>query len=123
MIDTLIVDDEADLRLVLRLAIDQRNEGLRVVAEASNGREALELAEQTDPDLIVLDQMMPDMDGVETASRILTARPQQLIVLYTAFLDPDLEERARATGITACRPKGKARDLADFLHALASGSA
>lgn len=120
MIDTMIVDDEDDLRRVLHLAIDRRNEGLRVVAEAASGPEAIDLVPSTDPQLIVLDQMMPEMDGVETASRILASRPQQLIVLYTAFLDPELEERARAVGITACRPKGRARELADFLHVLAT---
>ena len=123
MIDTMIVDDEPDLRLLLRLAIDMRNEGLRVTGEAASGREAIAQVDAVDPTLVVLDQMMPDMDGLETAARILERRPNQLIVLYSAFLDEDLEERALAAGITACKSKGKARDLANFLHELASGQA
>jgi DNA-binding NarL/FixJ family response regulator len=121
VIDTMIVDDEPDLRLLLRLAIDMRNEGLRVTGEAASGREAIAQVDAVDPTLVVLDQMMPDMDGLETAAGILERRPHQLIVLYSAFLDEDLEERALAAGITACRSKGKARDLANFLHDLASG--
>ena len=123
MIDTLIVDDEPDLRLLLRLAIDMRNEGLRVTGEAASGREAIAQVDALDPTLVVLDQMMPEMDGLETAARILERRPGQLIVLYSAFLDEDLEERALAAGIVACKPKGKARDLANFLHELASDQA
>lgn len=123
MIDTMIVDDEPDLRLLLRLAIDMRNEGLRVTGEAASGREAIAQVDAVDPTLVVLDQMMPDLDGLETAARILERRPDQLIVLYSAFLDEDLEERALAAGITACKSKGKARDLANFLHELASDQA
>lgn len=123
MIRTLIVDDEEDLRLLLRLAIELRNEGLLVSGEAAAGDEALEQLDAADPTVVVLDEMMPGMDGVETATRILERRPGQLIVLYSAFLDEELEERARRAGITACMQKGKAKDLADFVHRLAAGAA
>lgn len=123
MIRTLIVDDEADLRLLVRLAFEQRNEGLVVAGEAAAGDEALAQLEGADPTVVVLDQMMPGMDGLETASRILERRPGQLIVLYSAFLDRELEEQAVAVGITACLRKGKAKDLADFVHRLAAGAA
>ena len=122
-IRTFIVDDEADLRFLLRLAIERRNEGLTVAGEAAAGAEALEKVDEVDPTVIVLDQMMPGMDGLETARRILERRPQQLIVLYSAFMDDDLEAQARATGITACMRKGKAKELADFVHELAAGAA
>ncbi len=123
MIRTMIVDDEADLRLVLRLAIEQRNEGLAVAGEAAGGDDALEQLDAVDPTIVVLDQMMPGMDGLETAARILERRPGQLIVLYSAFLDAELQEQARQCGITACVRKGRAKDLADFVHQLATGAA
>jgi DNA-binding NarL/FixJ family response regulator len=123
VIRTLIVDDEDDLRLLVRLAMEQRNEGLVVAGEASAGDEALAQLDGTDPTVVVLDQMMPGMDGLETAARILERRPGQLIVLYSAFLDRRLEEQAVAVGITACVRKGKAKDLADFVHRIAAGAA
>lgn len=118
MIRTMIVDDEADLRLLLRLAIDMRNEGLTVAGEAGTGSEALAQLDAVDPTVVVLDQMMPGMDGLTTAAQMLARRPDQLIVLHSAFLDDSLEADARAVGITACVRKGKARDLADFVHDL-----
>ena len=121
-IRTLIVDDEPDLRLMLRLAIERRNEGLTVAGEASAGQEALAVVDDVDPKVIVLDQMMPGMDGLETATRILEKRPGQLIVLYSAFLDADLEAQADAVGITACLRKGRAKELADFVHQLATSA-
>jgi CheY-like chemotaxis protein len=122
-IRTLIVDDEDDLRLLLRLAIERRNEGLTVAGEAAAGAAALEQLDEVDPTVVVLDQMMPGMDGLETARRILERRPGQLIVLYSAFMDADLEAQAKATGITACMRKGKAKELAEFVHELAAGAA
>jgi DNA-binding NarL/FixJ family response regulator len=122
-IRTLIVDDEPDVRLLLRLAIELRNDGLMVAGEAAGGRDALGQLDAVDPAVVVLDQMMPGMDGLETAARILERRPGQLIVLYSAFLDKKLEEQAKRAGIAACMLKGRARDLADFLHVLTSGAA
>lgn len=123
MIRAMIVDDEADLRLVLRLAMEQRNEGLAVAGEAAGGDDALEQLDDVDPTVVVLDQMMPGMDGLETAARILERRPNQLIVLYSAFCDAALEEQARQAGITVCVRKGRAKDLADLVHQLGSGAA
>jgi CheY-like chemotaxis protein len=116
----MVVDDEEDLRLALRFAIDQRNEGLVVTAEAAAGQDALDQLDVADPAVIVLDHMMPGMDGLETAARILGRRPEQLIILYSAFLDDDLERAASDVGVSACMRKGKSRDLANLVHALAS---
>lgn len=121
MIRTLIVDDEPDLRLVLRLSIEQRNEGLIVTGEAGAGQDALDQIETADPTVVVLDQMMPGMDGLQTAERILERRPNQLIVLYSAFVDDELTHAASGLGITACVAKGNPKHLADFLHELGSG--
>ncbi len=123
MIGTLIVDDEADLRYLLRLAIERRNEGLFVAGEAEAGPVALAQIDEVDPKVVVLDQMMPGMDGLETATHMLARRPEQLIVLYSAFIDDELVARAQRTGITACMRKGKVSELADFLHDLTAGAA
>src|SRR5207249_4476452 len=74
-IPTMIVDDQEDVRLLLRVLINMANEGLFVRGEAGGGVEALDRLEEDDPIVIVLDQMMPDMNGLETAAQIRTRRP------------------------------------------------
>jgi CheY-like chemotaxis protein len=120
MIRTLLVDDEPDLRRLVRIAIEQRNEGLVVTGEAAGGQEALDKLDVADPTVVLLDQMMPEIDGLETAARILERRPKQLIVLYSAFLDASIQRDAARIGITACVRKGSPRDLADLLHRIAA---
>lgn len=121
-IRTLIVDDDPDLRFVLRRAIERRDDGLVVAGEAATGDEALDQLDLVDPHVIVLDQMLPGMDGLETAVRILDRRPGQLIVLCSAFLDPHLRTRAAEAGVTACAQKGRAKELAEFVHDLATAA-
>jgi len=70
-----------------------------VVGEATNGAEAVEHAQTDDPRVIVLDNLMPGMSGVEAARIILSKRPRQEIILCTAYLDDDLIDRARAAGV------------------------
>ena len=63
----LIVDDNADCRLMLRTILEMRN--FRIV-EAADGNQALDLAREIRPDLILMDVRMPDLDGFETARRL-----------------------------------------------------
>jgi YesN/AraC family two-component response regulator len=72
---TLIVDDEQDIRLLLRLTINREDRGLRVVGEASSGEEALIIRRELDIDVIVLDQRMPGLTGVETAKALRPRTP------------------------------------------------
>lgn len=110
----LIVDDEADVRLLVRMIIDQ-SDGMFVSGEAASGAEALDQVAEQHHDVVVLDQMMPGMDGLEAASRILAGRPEQRVVLFSAFLDDELERRAREVGICACVVKGRLRELPSVL--------
>ena len=88
MIRTLIVDDEPDLRLVLRLAFEHRNEGLYVTGEAGAGEEALERLDEADPQIVVLDHMMPGMDGFETCRRLKAqAETRHIPVVLVTALD------------------------------------
>ncbi len=118
----LVVDDEADLRLLVRLAIDAHNEGLHVAGEASSGQSALDQLAALDPTVVVLDQMMPGMDGLETAERILAIRPDQPILLFSAFVDDHLEQAARRSGVTACLRKDHIRRLPDLLMDLTASA-
>lgn len=84
----LIVDDEDDMRALLREMIQIANEGLSVAGEAVDGDEALRRWREDRPDVVLLDQRMPGLSGLETAERMLQESPNQAVVLFTAYLDP-----------------------------------
>lgn len=94
----LIAEDEALIRLDLAEML--REEGYEVVGEAGDGQEAVELAEQLRPDLVILDVKMPRRDGIDAASEIAAKRIAPIVIL-TAFSQRDLVERARDAGAMA----------------------
>jgi DNA-binding NarL/FixJ family response regulator len=99
-VKVLIVDDTEHVRkmLVDMLELD----GFDVVGEASSGHDAVIAAPSAEPDVIVMDYRMPGMDGVTTAKAIRVQRPTQPIILYTAYLDEQLEAAAKEAGIAIC---------------------
>lgn len=116
--NTLIVDDEEDMRLLLRFTIDRANEGLKVIREAASGEEALAIRGDLDVDVIVLDHRMPGLTGMETAEALLARDPDLPIVLYSAFVDDELAARAERVGIRRCVKKGDVGNLISTLHEL-----
>ena len=94
----MIAEDEALIRLDLKEMLEE--EGYSVVAEAANGEEAVRLAGEHRPDLVVLDVKMPRLDGISAAEQIVAARIAPVVML-TAFSQPELIERARAAGAMA----------------------
>jgi len=117
-IGALLVDDEPDIRLLLRALIERENEGLFVVGEAADGTEAIAAVEQYDPAVIVIDERMPGMGGIEAATQIRARRPDQRIVLCTAYLDDALQSRADAVGIARCVTKSDAAVIPKLLKSL-----
>ena len=103
----LIADDES-IRL-LSLGEQLAGLGHQVVAEATQGDEAVLLAEKHLPDLAILDIKMPVMDGIEAAERITAARPIPIILL-TAYNETQLVERAARANISAYLMKPVAED-------------
>jgi AmiR/NasT family two-component response regulator len=105
----LVAEDEALIRLDLVEML--REEGYQVVGEAGDGEEAVKLAGDLQPDLVILDVKMPKMDGIEAASVIAKERIAPVVIL-TAFSQRDLVERARDAGAMAylVKPFAK-RDL------------
>jgi CheY-like chemotaxis protein len=99
----LVVDDTDHVRAMLVEML--RLDGFDVVAHCGEGAEAVAQATATDPDVVVLDLRMPDMDGLDTARQIRELRPHQPIVLYTAYLDGRVEADAHAAGIDVCLAK------------------
>lgn len=116
----LIVDDESDMRLLVQALIEAANEGLRVVGEASSGSEAIQRWRETDPDVILLDQRMPEMTGIETAEAILAEQPDQRIVLFSAYLDETVVHQASKLGIRACLAKNDLSRVPDAMRLAAS---
>lgn len=94
----LIAEDETLIRMDLAEML--REEGYDVVGEAGDGQEAVELAEQLQPDLVIMDVKMPRRDGIDAASEIASKRIAPIVVL-TAFSQRDLVERAREAGAMA----------------------
>ena len=109
-IRVMVVDDTDHVRRMLTsmLSLD----GFEVVGNAADGPQAIENVEQADPDVVVVDYKMPGMDGLATARGIRAARPDQVMILYTAYIDDKLEKAAAEAGISLCI--GKVEGLASL---------
>ena len=94
----LVAEDEALIRLDLVEML--REEGYQVVGEAADGEQAVQLAGELHPDLVIMDVKMPKKDGIEAASMIASGRIAPVVIL-TAFSQRELVERARDAGAMA----------------------
>jgi two-component system, NarL family, response regulator DesR len=108
-IRVLVVDDDRDVRSVLRTHFDLEA-GYVVVDEATDGREAIALAALVQPDLIVLDSMMPGLDGVDALPELAAAAPDALIVLFSAVVEAPAIGRFGRQGVAAVVPKADGVD-------------
>jgi response regulator NasT len=92
----LVAEDEALIRLDLVEMLTES--GYEVVAQATNGVEAIALAKEFKPDLSILDVKMPELDGISAAQEIIEISP---VLMLTAFSQKELVERARDAGVMA----------------------
>lgn len=97
-VKVLVVDDTDHVRAMLvdMLELD----GFDVVGQASSGQEAIDMAVEKGPHVIVMDYKMPEMDGLTAARAIRAQEPNQPIIIYTAYLDEKLEAEAKAAGVS-----------------------
>jgi CheY-like chemotaxis protein len=121
-ITVLVVDDEDDIRNLVRALLER--EGIRVVDQALDGLDALitvaRLAPPPVPTVIVLDNMMPALSGLEVAAQIFQEIPDQRIILFSAHLTPDIIRDAASLGIAACVPKSDVAELPAVVARLAA---
>ena len=114
-----IADDDPDIRVLLRsiLDLDQR---IEVTGEARDGGEALARFTQLRPDVLVLDERMPVLYGLEVAQRVLLEHPDQPVILCTAYVDDTVLSNAAALGVQCVLGKGEIHRLGDEIHRLVS---
>ncbi|MGR6542177.1 response regulator [Paenibacillus tundrae] len=94
MYRVLLVDDEEDVREGLVVEVDWEALDLRIVGLAENGREALEMAERVEPDIVITDISMPFMDGLELARRLRERNPLVKVVILTGYDEFDYARQA-----------------------------
>src|SRR4051794_19291529 len=99
-----VADDEEDMRVLLtgQLSLVGRCD---VVGEAVDGEHAVQLFRALDPDVVVLDQRMPNLTGIEAAAVMRDERPDVRLVLYTAYADPSIRSEAERLDVR-CIAKG-----------------
>lgn len=110
----LIADDEDDVRLLLRLGL--RHHAITVVSEAANGIEVLEACAADPPDAIVLDLLMPRMNGFEVIPLLQRDHPEVGIVAYTAVAGDIVRREMARLGIPLLLKSGDSTPLAEALH-------
>jgi len=114
VIRILIVDDNPAVRRYLRAILEQQ-ETWRVCGEARTGAEALHQVLESPPDLVVLDYMMPDLNGVDVAKQISEMFPSIPILMVTLHLSKQLAEAAREAGIRGACAK---QDIGSVVEAV-----
>jgi DNA-binding NarL/FixJ family response regulator len=102
----LIVDDNPAVRRVVSQVF--RSDGFAVCGEADNGRQAIELAKQAIPDLIVLDLSMPVMNGLQAAPKLRKIAPKASIILLTMFANELAADQASKIGVDVVLSKTEA---------------
>jgi DNA-binding NarL/FixJ family response regulator len=117
----LLADDHTVMRRGLRLLLEGQP-GFTVVAEASDGGQAVDEAQATEPDVVVLDIAMPNLSGIEAAQRIVSALPNVAVVILSMHSDEGYVLRALKAGAKAYLLKDSAEgDLIEAIKTVAQG--
>lgn len=114
----LIADDNAIVRRALRRLIESHKDW-QVCGEAMGGREAIERAQELRPDILVMDLVMPGMNGFEAARELAEIEPKLPILLCTVQISSYVVEKAQKLGIKGAVAKSETRQITDGIAALA----
>lgn len=113
----LIVDDSPLVRTKLRELL-QQHPGWDVCGEAANGQDAIDQVRNDNPDIVVLDFLMPGMNGLRAAREIQLVAPQLPILMFTMHLSKELVNEARQAGVSGAVAKSEPRQLVAGVEAL-----
>ena len=117
----LIVDDEPDVRILLRVQLEAED-GLTVAGEAANGAAAIEQVAQQQPDVVVMDLLMPIMSGFDAIATLQQEHPEVGVVAYTAVAGNFVRQEMHRLGIELVLKTGQIKPLADALRRAGSCS-
>ena len=121
MIRVLIADDQELIRQSLSFVLDAQAD-IEMVGTASNGREAIELVRKEEPDVVLMDIRMPEVDGVECTRLIKTAHPQIKVIILTTFDDDEYVFGALRYGASGYLLKGvSVEELANAVREVVRG--
>jgi NarL family two-component system response regulator LiaR len=122
-ITVLLVDDQAMVRQGVRAFLGTQSD-ISVVAEAGSGKEAITLAAQCIPDVILMDLIMPEMDGVETTRRAKQVSPRSQVVILTSYHDDEhIFPALKAGALSYVLKDLSAEELATAVRKAAAGEA
>jgi len=117
----LLADDHAVVRKGLRFVLSQQSD-IRIVGEASDGREAVDLASKLRPDVVILDIAMPNLNGIEAAEQIIAGNPRTEIVILSMHSDESYLMRTLKAGAKGYLLKESADDeIVQGIRAVARG--
>jgi CheY-like chemotaxis protein len=116
----LIVDDEPDVRLLLRAQMESN--GHEVTGEAADGAEALERCGEVEPDVVILDLLMPRVNGFEAIPRLRTKHPDVGIIAYTAVAGDFVRQEMQRLGIPLVLKSGAFGRLNDAMQEIQNRS-
>jgi DNA-binding NarL/FixJ family response regulator len=123
MIRVLVCDDQALVRSGFRMILDARDD-LEVVGEAEDGLQAIALTRKLDPDVILMDVRMPELDGVEATRRVVAAGSRARVLILTTFdLDEYVYEAIRAGASGFLLKDVQPTQLVDAIRVVAAGDA
>ena len=121
MKSVLIVDDHAILRMGLRSLLDSSKD-LTCIGDAADGESAIRLARQHQPDVAIMDLVMPGMDGVETTVELLKVSPKTRVLILTSFGTADgIAHALEAGAIGAILKSADYADILSAIRAVAAG--
>ena len=112
-----VADDHALLRQALRMLLESQP-GLEVVGEATNGRDAVDTAERLLPDVVLMDMVMPGLNGIDATRQILKRAPSTRVLILTAYLEDERLLQALRAGASGYVVKNS--DLEELLLAIQS---
>ena len=122
MIKVLIVDDQSLVRAGFRLVLENHDD-IEVVGEASNGNQAIDSAQRLDPDVVLMDIRMPELDGIAATKTITQRNQARVLVLTTYDLDEYVYDALQAGASGFLLKDTPPEQLVDGIRAVANGEA